>query len=156
MKVTGLLEQWLCEHLKKVQAKQRAQGKLRYLKEAQAWRFIMSNSFGEGLKDVFLAGVGAMAMTGEKAQELVDQLIAKGEITVEQGKQINEELVQKATDTAKTIRMDALETAMAAMTPEQRQEFAAKAAQFAAVTKDEAAQADAKDATQTEGTSCKA
>ena len=116
----------------------------------------MSNSFGEGLKDVFLAGVGAMAMTGEKAQELVEQLIAKGEITVEQGKQINEELVQKATDTAKTIRMDALETAMAAMTPEQRQEFAAKAAQFAAATKDEAAQADAKDATQTEGTSCQA
>ncbi len=111
----------------------------------------MANNFGDGLKDVFLAGVGAMAMTGEKAQELVNQLISKGEITVEQGKQINDELVQKAADTAKTIRYDALETAMAAMTPEQRQEFAAKAAQFAASAKDEAAKADAQDTAEAEG-----
>ncbi|MEY8561694.1 hypothetical protein AALA21_01350 [Eggerthellaceae bacterium 3-80] len=115
----------------------------------------MANNFGDGLKDVFLAGVGAMAMTGEKAQELVSQLISKGEITVEQGKQINEELKQKASTTAKTIRYDALESAMAAMTPEQRQEFATKAAQFAASAKDEAAKADAQDASSANAGTCK-
>ncbi|WP_308776520.1 DUF554 family protein, partial [uncultured Bilophila sp.] len=33
--------------------------------------------------------IGAMAITGEKTKELVDQLISKGELTVDQGKQIN-------------------------------------------------------------------
>jgi len=37
-------------------------------------------TIADGLKDVFLAGVGAMALGAEKTQELVEQLIAKGEI----------------------------------------------------------------------------
>ena len=48
--------------------------------------------FGEGLKKVFLAGVGAVATTAETAKELIDDLVAKGELTVEQGKVLNEEL----------------------------------------------------------------
>ena len=43
-------------------------------------------TIGDGFKDIFLAGVGAMAITGEKATDLVSALIAKGELTVEQGK----------------------------------------------------------------------
>ena len=46
----------------------------------------------EGLKKVFLAGVGAVATTTEAAKDLVDQLVKKGELTVEQGKVLNEEL----------------------------------------------------------------
>ncbi|NBJ66609.1 hypothetical protein [Adlercreutzia caecimuris] len=53
-------------------------------------------TIADGLKDVFLAGVGAMALGAEKTQELVEQLIAKGEITVEQGKQINSEVLKRA------------------------------------------------------------
>ena len=45
-------------------------------------------TIGDGFKDIFLAGVGAMAITGEKATDLVSTLITKGELTVEQGKQI--------------------------------------------------------------------
>ena len=89
-------------------------------------------TFGDGFKDIFLAGVGAMAMTGEKAQELIGQLIEKGEITVDQGKQINSELKHKADDVAATLRYDALEARMAVMTPEERTEFAARAAELAA------------------------
>lgn len=48
--------------------------------------------FSEGLKKVFLAGVGAVATTAEAAKDVVDQLVTKGEITVEQGKILNEEL----------------------------------------------------------------
>lgn len=46
----------------------------------------------DGLKKVFLAGVGAVATTTEAAKDLVDQLVKKGELTVEQGKVLNEEL----------------------------------------------------------------
>ena len=53
-------------------------------------------TIGDGFKDIFLAGVGAMAITGEKAKDLVDTLISKGELTVDQGKQINTELKHKA------------------------------------------------------------
>ena len=53
---------------------------------------------GEGLKKVFLAGVGAVALTAEKSKQIADQLVAKGGLTVEQGKVLNEELKRKATD----------------------------------------------------------
>lgn len=52
--------------------------------------------FGEGLRKVFLAGVGALATTVEKGQEIVDDLVKKGELTVEQGKALNTELKSKA------------------------------------------------------------
>ena len=89
-------------------------------------------TIGEGFKDVFLAGIGALAITAEKGKELVDQLIEKGEITVDQGRQINTELKHKAEQAVATVRYDALEARMAAMTPEERAEFAAKAAEIAA------------------------
>lgn len=44
------------------------------------------------MKKVILAGIGAVATTVEKSQEIVDTLIKKGQITVEQGKVLNEEL----------------------------------------------------------------
>ena len=47
---------------------------------------------GEGLRKVFLAGVGALATTYEKGSEIVNDLVKKGELTVEQGKALNEEL----------------------------------------------------------------
>ena len=47
--------------------------------------------FGDGLRKVFLAGVGALATTVEKSQEIVDDLVKKGELTVEKGKALNAE-----------------------------------------------------------------
>ena len=100
----------------------------------------------DGFKDIFLAGIGAMAITGEKTKDLVDQLISKGELTVDQGKQINSELKHKVENVAETVRYDALEARMAAMTPEERSAFAAKAAELAeqANAKDAAKAAEAK------------
>ena len=46
----------------------------------------------EGLRKVFLAGVGAVALTAEKTGELLDEMIEKGEQTVDQGKALNKEL----------------------------------------------------------------
>lgn len=56
----------------------------------------MANSLSDDLKDVLLAGIGAVAVTAEKSQQVVEKLIKKGEITVEQGKVLNEELKHKA------------------------------------------------------------
>ena len=83
-------------------------------------------TLSDGFKDIFLAGIGAMAITGEKTKDLVDQLISKGELTVDQGKQINTELKHKAEDVAASVRYDVLEARMAAMTPEERAAFVAK------------------------------
>ena len=52
----------------------------------------MTNDLYNVMKKIALAGIGAAALTAEKAKELVDQLVAKGEITVEQGKVLNEKL----------------------------------------------------------------
>ena len=49
----------------------------------------------EDMKKIMLAGIGAVATTVEKSQDLVDKLIEKGELTVEQGKAINEEIKRK-------------------------------------------------------------
>ncbi|WP_050636249.1 aspartyl beta-hydroxylase [Candidatus Stoquefichus sp. SB1] len=50
------------------------------------------NNLSEDLKKVLLAGLGAVAVTAEKSKEVVEQLVKKGELTVEQGKVLNEEL----------------------------------------------------------------
>ena len=53
---------------------------------------LRSMDFSEGLKKIFLAGIGAVATTVETATDLVDTFVEKGELTVEQGKVLNEEL----------------------------------------------------------------
>ena len=52
----------------------------------------MMEGFGESVKKLLLAGIGAAATTAEKSKELLDDMVEKGELTVEQGKIINEEL----------------------------------------------------------------
>ena len=52
----------------------------------------MMNEIGENVKKLMLLGIGAVAATAEKSKEVVDELVKKGELTVEQGKTLNEEL----------------------------------------------------------------
>ena len=47
---------------------------------------------GEGLKKILLVGIGTAAVTAEKSKEILDELVKKGELTVEQGKVLNQEL----------------------------------------------------------------
>ena len=49
------------------------------------------NKFGDGIKTILLAGVGAVAFTAEKGQEIIGELVKKGEITMEQGKDLNKD-----------------------------------------------------------------
>ena len=57
---------------------------------------------GDGLKKLLLAGVGTVAVTAEKSREILDELVKKGELTVEQGKVLNQELKHNIKSTVKT------------------------------------------------------
>ena len=102
----------------------------------------MSN-IGDGFKNIFLAGIGAMAYTGEKGKEVIDQLVAKGEITLEQGRELNDELQRKAGKATTDIRESALEARMSIMTPEEREAFVAAAARIAEEQNAKAAEVEA-------------
>lgn len=52
----------------------------------------MLSEMSNDLKKVLLAGIGAVAMTVEKSEDLVKDLVKKGELTMEQGKALNQEL----------------------------------------------------------------
>ena len=44
------------------------------------------------LKKIFLFGVGSVADSFEKASKLIDQMVEKGKLTVNEGKELTEEL----------------------------------------------------------------
>ena len=48
------------------------------------------NTISEDIKKIMLAGI--VATTVEKSKDVIDALVKKGELTVEQGKILNEEL----------------------------------------------------------------
>ncbi len=50
------------------------------------------NTISEDIKKVMLAGIGAVATTAVNSKDVIDALVKKGELTVEQGKILNEEL----------------------------------------------------------------
>lgn len=53
---------------------------------------------GEGIRKLLLAGIGAAAVTKEKSEIILRELVKKGELTVEQGKVLNEELKHNIKD----------------------------------------------------------
>ena len=55
------------------------------------------DAISEGLRKLILAGIGAVAATKEKSEVILDELVKKGELTVEQGKVLNEELKHNIT-----------------------------------------------------------
>lgn len=61
---------------------------------------------GDEMKKIVLAGIGAVASTVELSQQMVEKLVKKGELTVEQGKVLNEELTRNVKDSfSKTANM---------------------------------------------------
>ena len=82
---------------------------------------------GEGIKKLLLAGIGTAAVTAEKSKEVLDEFVKKGELTVEQGKVLNQELkhnikesVKKNVNvTFKPSDPDELKDVLGKMTPDQ-------------------------------------
>ena len=85
-----------------------------------------------GLNKAFLATVGALAITAEKSQQAVEDLVKKGELTVQQGKSLNQELSRKAKEAAQETTDGALRTFLEALSDEDRAAYAAKVAQMTA------------------------
>ena len=54
------------------------------------------------IKKTMLAGVGLAAMTREKIEETIDELVKKGKLSEKEGKEIVEELIEKS----KTAKKD--------------------------------------------------
>lgn len=85
--------------------------------------------FSDNIKKVILAGIGAVAVTAEKSRDLLDEMVEKGELTVEQGKVLNEELkhnikekVKAATEkkeAGKAVTDSDISDLLSRMTPEQ-------------------------------------
>lgn len=85
---------------------------------------------GEGLKKILLAGIGTAAVTAEKSKEILDELVKKGELTVEQGKVLNQELKHNIKETIKTKTTPApkapkedIKDTLAKLSPEQLAEL---------------------------------
>lgn len=47
------------------------------------------------MKNILLAGIGAVYQTYEKAEEVLNEMVKKGQLTVNQAKELNEELKKK-------------------------------------------------------------
>ena len=85
------------------------------------------DGIGENIKKILLAGIGAVATTTEKSKELLDEMVIKGELTVEQGKVLNEELKhnikktmkEKVNVSVKVSDPEELDELLDKMTPEQ-------------------------------------
>ncbi|MBQ1301430.1 MAG: phasin family protein, partial [Aeriscardovia sp.] len=81
---------------------------------------------GSDAKKIFLAGLGAMSTAADKGQAVVDKLVSKGEITVEEGRQLNSALAHRVQEGAENLRGGVLLKYMRSMTIEQRKEFVKK------------------------------
>ena len=107
----------------------------------------------DGIADVarkaFLVGVGAVAYGAEKTGALVDELVKKGELTVDQGKGLNRELTVKAKDAVNGAQDSVLRARLSTMTLEERAAFVARAQSLASDldAADAAKAAKAEDAT---------
>lgn len=52
----------------------------------------------EELKKIFLAGVGLTSTSVEKAEKLINEMVEKGRVTVQEGKELQSELTRKMVD----------------------------------------------------------
>ena len=94
----------------------------------------------DSMKKILLAGIGAAATTAEKSKEILDDLVKKGELTVEQGKVLNEELKHNVKQTFKKDEEKDPADVLKGMSPEQ-----------IAALKEAIAQKEAADAAQDDG-----
>jgi polyhydroxyalkanoate synthesis regulator phasin len=76
----------------------------------------------ELFKNLAMTGIGAVAIGYEKAQKIVNELIKRGEMTVEEGKVFNAELQKRL----RKEPMKAEDVDLDAMSPEERAELLRK------------------------------
>lgn len=72
------------------------------------------------LKKVLLAGIGLTAMTVDKADSFVKELVEKGRLTVEEGKELEQELKRQSKEEAQEFlaKLDAKKSSVEYATKE--------------------------------------
>lgn len=104
----------------------------------------MLEELGKDLWNVALAGIGAVAIVGEKAYEFGKVCTAKGGETLEKGKAVSEDLRRKGEQIAQERREKYRQEALERLTAEERDALRAKLAELdAKEAADRAAQAEA-------------
>lgn len=96
---------------------------------------MMLSQMSSDLKKIILAGIGAAATSVEKSEEMVKNLVSKGELTLEQGKIMNQELKHKFQEAEKHVKAVHVEK----MSKEERAELKRQLEEIEA--KEQAAQA---------------
>ena len=84
----------------------------------------------EGLKKILLAGIGTVAVTAEKSKDVLDEMVKRGELTVEQGKVLNKELKNNVNVSVKPQSGEELEELLGNMTPDQLADLKDKISQM--------------------------
>ncbi|WP_225743418.1 phasin family protein [Marinilactibacillus sp. Marseille-P9653] len=78
----------------------------------------------DDIKKALLIGVGGTALAVEKSMEQIDRLVAKGKLSVEEGKTLTSELIQKKNqDTTDTEEKERLEALLLSMNVAQRKDI---------------------------------
>lgn len=88
--------------------------------------------YTDPIRQIFLAGIGALAIGAEKSQEIIGQLVEKGKITVDEGKEMTSDLTSQASENIEKVRNDIIEAHMKGMSKDERDAFAARVAEMAA------------------------
>lgn len=104
----------------------------------------MIDKLSEDMKKIVLLGVGAAALTAEKSKELIEELVKKGELSIEQGKVLNEELkhhiqtkVSDAKDEVSRTRMNLLQDQIKRLSPEKLEQLKAVIKEQESLTENE-------------------
>ncbi len=92
----------------------------------------MIDQLSDDMKKLVLLGIGAVALTAEKSKKLVDELVKKGELSVEQGRVLNEELkhhvkekVEGAKEACAKQRMERLQEQVKTLSKEELEQLKA-------------------------------
>lgn len=104
----------------------------------------MIDKLSEDMKKIVLLGVGVAALTAEKSKELIEELVKKGELSIEQGKVLNEELkhhiqtkVSDAKDEVSRTRMNLLQDQIKRLSPEELEQLKAVIKEQESLTENE-------------------
>lgn len=104
----------------------------------------MIDKLSEDMKKIVLLGVGAAALTAEKSKELIEELVKKGELSIEQGKVLNEELkhhiqakVSDAKDEVSRTRMNLLQDQIKRLSPKELEQLKAVIKEQESLTENE-------------------
>ena len=72
-------------------------------KNASDSRTLTGQNIRELIEKTFLAGMGAAALTKDRVQELVEDLVRRGQLSSEEGKEVAERLVSRSREEARSF-----------------------------------------------------